>query len=253
MPAPATSTIGAPCWVDLFSSDPDRATSFYGELFGWSAKASPEFGGYINFARDGALVAGCAHNDGVANQPDAWNVYLRVADAQGTAMAVTAHGGQVRVPAMPVGELGTMALVSDVSGAAIGMWEPGAHTGFGRVAEPGAPSWFELHTTNYAPTVQFYKDVFRWNAATMSDSPEFRYTTLGEGDDVEAGIMDASGMSPPGSPSAWYIYFGVADADAFGARAVELGGTVLDQPKDTPYGRLATLTDPMGAAFKILQ
>ena len=253
MPTPSTTTIGAPCWVDLFSSDTDRALSFYGDLFGWTGVAAPEFGGYINFSKDGELVAGCMRNDGVANQPDAWNVYLRVSDAQGTAMAVTAHGGQVHVPAMPVGDLGVMALVADVSGAAVGMWESGSHTGFARVAEPGAASWFELHTTNYAPTVQFYKDVFRWETSTMSDAPDFRYTTLGEGDAQQAGIMDASGIVAPGSPSAWYIYFGVVDADAAVAQAVELGGTVVDSTVDTPYGRLATLTDPMGATFKILQ
>ena len=31
MPAP-TMVVGAPCWIDLYSSDTDKASAFYGEL-----------------------------------------------------------------------------------------------------------------------------------------------------------------------------------------------------------------------------
>jgi uncharacterized protein len=37
------------------------------------------------------------------------------------------------------------------------------------------------------------------------------------------------------------------------AKAVELGGSVLAEPFDTPVGRMAFLTDPQGAAFSIIQ
>ena len=33
----------------------------------------------------------------------------------------------------------------------------------------------------------------------------------------------------------------------------ELGGTVLDGPEDSPFGRLATVQDPQGASFQIIQ
>jgi len=33
---------GAPCWIDLFTSDPDKSRAFYGELFGWEAKDTGE-------------------------------------------------------------------------------------------------------------------------------------------------------------------------------------------------------------------
>ena len=44
----------------------------------------------------------------------------------------------------------------------------------------------------------------------MSDTPDFRYTTLGEGDDALAGIMDGAGDAG----SQWTVYFAVADTDA---------------------------------------
>jgi predicted enzyme related to lactoylglutathione lyase len=34
---------------------------------------------------------------------------------------------------------------------------------------------------------------------------------------------------------------------------VSLGGEVIVKAEDTPYGRLATASDPWGAIFKLLQ
>ena len=180
MPKRDSAPIGAPCWIDLFTSDPDKSRAFYGELFGWtSEEAGEDYGGYINFAKDGLPVAGCMRNDGESGTPDAWSVYLATEDAKATVDAAVANGGQVIVPAMEVMELGSMAVVTDVGGAAIGIWQPGLHKGFGLLAETGAPSWFELHTRDYKPTVQFYQDVFSWDTQVASDTDDFRYTTLG--------------------------------------------------------------------------
>jgi magnesium chelatase subunit D len=41
-----TTPVGAPCWIDLTSSDADRARTFYCGLFGWEAEQPDErFGG----------------------------------------------------------------------------------------------------------------------------------------------------------------------------------------------------------------
>ena len=40
--------------------------------------------------------------------------------------------------------------------------------------EPGTAGWFELHTRDYDKTVAFYRDVFGWDAHTMSDTDDFR-------------------------------------------------------------------------------
>ena len=69
----------------------------------------------------------------------------------------------------------------------------------------------------------------------------------------KAGIMDASGYLPAEVPSNWQIYFAVEDADASIEKAVGMGATLVDGPDDTPFGRLATLADPTGAMFKIIQ
>jgi len=84
MPTP-TLVAGAPCWNDLYSSDPDRAADFYGALFGWTAMdPGPEYGGYRIFQKDGKVVAGIMKNDGEQGVPDMWTVYLMTDDADRT-------------------------------------------------------------------------------------------------------------------------------------------------------------------------
>lgn len=246
--------IGRPCWIDLFTSDPDRSRAFYGELFAWtSVETGAEYGGYVNFLSDGLLVAGCMGNDGESGAPDAWTVYLATTDVRATADAVEAEGGHVVVPAMDVMDLGAMAVVTDAGGAAVGAWQPGQHEGFAvRLDEPGSPNWFELLTRDYDASVRFYKKVFSWDTHVASDTPELRYTTLGQGDAQAAGIMDAASFLPEGVPAHWSIYFGVTDTDAALARVVELGGSIVRPAEDTPYGRMAQVADPTGAGFKLI-
>ncbi len=253
MPTRDTAPVGAPCWVDLMTSDRERSVAFYSELFGWTiGEPSEEYGGYSNFTRNGVDVAGCMPNQPDWNTPDAWSVYLATDDAEKAAEAAVANGGQVYSPPMAVNDLGTMAMIGDSGGAAVGTWAPGAFQGFGVVAEAGAPAWFELFTRDFDGAVAFYRDVFHWDTYVVSDTPEFRYCTLGEGDNQSAGIMDASSFLPEGVPAHWSVYFGVADADAALAKIVELGGSIVVPAEDTPYGRLATAADPTGARFKLV-
>ncbi|WP_280488302.1 VOC family protein, partial [Nocardia cyriacigeorgica] len=101
---------GDPCWVDVYSSDPDRTIAFYGELFGWTAERDDDFGGYITFRSGGKAVGGgMGRMPDDPDSPDQWTVYLAVEDAEATAKAAVAHGGQVVVAPMAVGDLGSMA------------------------------------------------------------------------------------------------------------------------------------------------
>ena len=66
MPTRHGAPLGAPCWIDLTTSDVDRAQDFYGTVFGWTFEsAGPEFGGYVNAAKDGQPVAGLMANSGL--------------------------------------------------------------------------------------------------------------------------------------------------------------------------------------------
>ncbi|MGQ0617642.1 MAG: VOC family protein [Acidimicrobiia bacterium] len=252
MPKRDEAPIGAPCWIDLFTSGTDGARTFYGELFGWTSEsAGPEYGGYITFSMDGIPVAGCMANDGEPGAPEVWSVYLATDDAEAAVQRAVAAGGQVVMPATQLMELGSMAVLSDVGGASIGAWQPGLHKGFGILDEPGSAAWFELHTRDYDASVRFYREAFKWDTHAASDADDFRYTTLGEGDAMLAGIMDASAFLPEGVPAQWSIYFGVDDVDVTLEQVVDLGGSVVRAAEDTPYGHLAEAADPTGARFKL--
>ncbi len=242
---------GAPCWVDLMSTDVDGATAFYSALLGWTPGASnPEFGGYSTFTLGGEAVAGlmgCMDPNGPQN---VWSVYLAVTDAAATVEAAKAHGGTVIVEAMPVGDIGTMAVVLDAGHAAVAMWQPATHRG-GLVAADGAPCHFELHTRDFDAAVAFYRDVFKWSPQTAADEPGFRYTMLDVGPGENAGIFDAATDLPEGLPAHWAVYFAVPDVDKALAETERLGGSIMMPGVDTPYGRLATAVDPYGAVFKL--
>ena len=249
-----SAPIGAPCWTDLWTSDVEGSRRFYSELFGWEAQeANPEFGGYFMFTRNGVPVAG-----GMGDMPEApaeniWQIYLATDDIAKTVEAAESEGAQIISPPMAVADLGSQAILTDPTGAHLGAWQAVTFPGFTVLDEPGTPSWFELHTRDHAAAVAFYRSVFRWETNTVSDTDEFRYAVMRNpsGDGELAGIMDATPYLPDGAPAHWSAYWEVDDATATVAKVKALGGSVVDDAKDTPYGRLATVTDPAGAQFKL--
>jgi predicted enzyme related to lactoylglutathione lyase len=125
--------------------------------------------------------------------PDGWAVYFATDDAQKTVDVAVANGARVVVPPMQVDDLGTMAVLTDVGGAVVGLWQPG-RTRFRTVGEPGTPSWFELSTRDYEASIDFYCNLFSLGKQVVSDGPEMRYTVLTSGEEQVVGIMDATAM-----------------------------------------------------------
>lgn len=250
-PTPSSLT-GEPCYIELFTTDPDAAVAFYGPLLGWTAgEASEQHGGYRMFLKDGVPVAGLMGNDGTSGSPSLWSVYLATDDARATVERATAAGATVLVEPMRIDDLGTMAVLLDPAGAAVGAWQADTFAGTGVRGEVGAPGWFETLSTDYGRSVDFYRDVFGWDVTTVSDTPEFRYSTLGRDEGARAGIMDASGFLGE-EPSRWQFYVEVADTDATVEQALAAGAQVLAPVEDTPYGRVALLQDPTGVTFSVM-
>ena len=254
-----SAPLGAPIWMDLMSSDPAAAAEFYGQIFGWEVEEPPreEFGGYQNFMLHGRRVAGLSpYMEGAGAPPNIWSVYLHTADAAATAAAATAAGGSVIVPPMAVGSEGTMLLVADTAGAAIGFWQPDEHIGFAEWGVHGAPYWFDCLSKDYATSRAFYPAVTGARLEEVGTGggegpgPDF-YSQVFNGDMSYSGVMNAASMLPPEAPSFWQMYVMVDDVAATVEQVTSLGGSVLMPPEETPYGTLASLKDPFGAVFNL--
>jgi uncharacterized protein len=245
---------GSPCWADLWTSDVPGIRTFYSRLFGWEAlEPDPQYGGYFLFTRDEAPVAGCMGDMPDMPAQDVWKIFLDTPDLDRVLREAGPAGAEVVAPAMPVGDLGTQAVLTDPTGAMLGVWQPGSFPGFTTLGEAGSPSWFELHTRDHDKAVTFYRSVFGWETEPVGDTDAFRYTVMRspEGEGELAGIMDASSFLPEGVPAHWSVYWHVDDVDAAVSTVEQLGGSVVMAPEDTPYGRLASVADPRGALFKL--
>ena len=86
--------------------------------------------------------------------------------------------------------------------------------------------------------------------AMDEDGDGFRYATNGSGESASWGLCDAAGMMPE-EAMGWRVYFGVESTEQALAKVQELGGSVLDGPIDSPFGRITTIADPEGASFQI--
>ena len=252
MPIRNGAPAGAPCWIDLASSDVDRAQDFYGTVFGWTFESTgPEYGGYINAAKDGHPVAGLMANNPESQAPDGWTTYFDTADIN--AIGVDADGGRwLGVHGAPRGAReGLHGSRDRPVGAFFGLWQPLEHRGFEVVGEAGAPVWHELTTRDHRAAVDFYREVFGWRTEQISDTDEFRYTTAWFGDQQLLGVMDGAAFLPDGVPSHWAVFLGAEDVDKTLQVIADNGGAVLRAAQDTPYGRLAGAADPTGAVFNL--
>lgn len=251
MPIRDSAPLGAPCWIDLTTSDVARAQEFYGTVFGWAFEsAGPEYHGYVNAATDGHVVAGIMANGPEAETPDRWVTYFHTADIDTTLTAASGAGGSVCM-AIEVPAKGRLGLVTDPTGAMFGLWQPLEHLGFEITGAAGAPVWHQLTTRDYGAALDFYRDVLGWRTESASDTDGFRYTTAWFGDEQLLGVMDGASLLPEGTPSNWLIFFGAEDVDNTLRLIVDHGGAVLRGAEDTPYGRLAAASDPTGALFNL--
>ena len=243
---------GTPCWVDVSVDDVPKAIAFYQALFGWDIRVGgPEAGGYAIAHRNDQIVAGIGPKFGPPDAPSAWTVYLAADDADAVAEKIKAAGGQVVQGPMDVMEEGRMAIAFDPTGAAFGLWQGGKTTGIGLANETGALTWNEQMSWDFDAGKAFYLAVFGYEFQDMSGD-DFRYATLMVDGREVGGIGQYMQSTPAGTPAAWSTYFAVDDTDAAVTTAVEHGGSIVQPPRDSPYGRIAVVTDNQGAIFSLI-
>lgn len=249
-------TTGAPCWIDLTSADLAACKPFYTELFGWSyAEMGEEFGGYNIISVGDAVLGGAMQHNPEFMDPtpfSLWSLYFSVTDAEASMNKAVELGGKITTPPMEIPTQGTMAEGTDNGGVQFGVWQPAQLQGFAKFGEHGFPAWFELRTRDFANAGSFYSALLGAELGGDEMEEGMEYHTLNIGGEQKAGIWNIDGVFPDSEAGGWMIYFFTDNPDETVAKAKELGGTVVAELQDSPYGRLATLADPAGAKFIVV-
>ncbi|MBM4408281.1 MAG: VOC family protein [Chloroflexi bacterium] len=153
---------GRPVWVELSSTDVDRARDFYRRLFGWDIEviADPQYGGYGMARLDGDDVAGLGGQQ-MPGAPSMWNVYVGTSDVDDLAQKVSRAGGTVIAGPFNVGDQGRMAVFQDPTGASISAWQAAGMRRFGQ-DRPNTFGWAELNSRNVDTAIRFYERIIGW-------------------------------------------------------------------------------------------
>ena len=244
---------GTPCWVSLMAHGLTATQEFYGQLFGWDFQPGPEqLGPYVRALLDGEEVAGIGQLPPDRHLPVAWTPYFASDDVDSTAETVRLCGGTIGVGPLDASDAGRLAIGSDPSGAVFGVWQAAGHVGATVSGVPGTPVWNDLTTYETAGVRKFYETVFGYEEEPVV-SADFDYVTLLAGGRPVAGLHGVGHTLPRDRGPHWMTYFEVADATASTRLLTDLGGHVLRPPHDSPHGRVATVADPEGARFALIE
>jgi len=160
-------------------------------------------------------------------------------------------GATILMDCMEVPDTGKMSIVQDPTGAVFGLWEPINHKGAGITAAHGAMTWCEVNTRDSDAAKTFYTGLFDAVAEPMPGD-NMTYYMLKKGETTVGGILQMNEQWE-GIPPHWSAYFQVNDTDAAAAAVEAAGGKVNVPGFETPFGRIAVLSDPAGAVFSVVQ
>jgi uncharacterized protein len=112
--------------VELHTSDLKRAKEFYGKLFDWKLEDVPMPGGSGSYTmiQPGSGTAGGMTAHQAPGAPPHWLAYVGVDDVRASTRKAKELGAKVVQDVMEVGDIGTMSVITDPTGATLAMWQP---------------------------------------------------------------------------------------------------------------------------------
>jgi predicted enzyme related to lactoylglutathione lyase len=241
------------CWINMVTPQPDQASEFFARVLGWTYFEMQGLGYGVQV--EGRNIGGLFDLDGPNVPPGTVpiiGVMVKVDGADATCEKVASLGGTTR-PAFDVLESGRMAVCHDPAGAQFDIWEPKKMLGTDVDSTlHGAPSWFELMTTEVGGATKFYSGLFGWTPG-VTPMAESGYTVFKNGGADVAGMMPITPQMGTLRPC-WVTYFTVTDADEAAREAVGLGATLCRRMYDIPgVGRSCGITSPQGITFCIIE
>lgn len=120
---------GTLCWADLMTPDPERASRFYSELFGWRfERGEKDSSGYLHIRNGEEFIGGvppAEHRD--PKVPPHWLPYFAVSDCDSVADKSRQLGASVYYGPETLENVGRMAVLADPQGAVFAIFQPHRH------------------------------------------------------------------------------------------------------------------------------
>jgi uncharacterized protein len=110
--------------IELSSNDLPAAKAFYGKLFDWKLE-DMQMGPEMTYTTIGVGegTGGGMMKNMVPGVPSFWLAYVEVADIKAATKKATELGGKVMQDVTPVAEMGWFSVITDPSGASLGLWQ----------------------------------------------------------------------------------------------------------------------------------
>ncbi len=255
-PASHERHLGKFIWADLVTPDLQRAEQFYGGLFGWTFVPAV---GDPNFAvvwLNGRPIAGLVQRQ---LRPDedrrpAWLTFLAARDVSAARAKAASLGARLLSPARLYRARGRQAVFADPEGAVFAVLDSSSGDPADVTPEPGYWIWSSLLVEDPDKEAAFYRALFGYDLFDLSaDDSHARHLLLAREQYARAGISSLPHDARSRHPH-WLDFVRVDDAAAAVAKAVELGGRVLVEPRtDRQGGHLAVVADPFGAAIGLME
>ena len=122
--------VGALCWADLNTPNPEKASQFYGEWLGWTFETGKD--GYrhiINGAGQENMIGGIPPGmHAPPGTPAHWMAYFNVADCKASAAEAAQLGASTLMAADVMPDVGVIAVLSDPQGAVFALYQPLSRT-----------------------------------------------------------------------------------------------------------------------------
>jgi len=216
-------------YVSVWTPDADRAAAFYVHVLGWTY--DPQTHEVTNTTQRIGIYS-------VAS-PQGMLCCYAVADLQGARRAIVDGGGAVGDEQQF--DFGTVLDATDPQGIAFAVFQPGAGEPRPALngAGPGELSYITYEVPDSTAFKAFYSGVLFWT---------FEPGRIDDGWGVQQ-THPMAGVAGGSATTVTVPMWTVEDVDAAVARVRQAGGTIIEEPSQQPYGKMAQCTDDQGTRF----
>jgi predicted enzyme related to lactoylglutathione lyase len=111
--------------VELGTTDLEKAKSFYRSLFDWQLN-DMDMGGGMSYTliNVGEGTGGGMMKQMVPGAPSSWLAYVQVDDIRAATDKAKSLGATIMRDVMDVTDEGSLSIIRDPTGAALGLWQP---------------------------------------------------------------------------------------------------------------------------------